>query len=81
MLRLLLVLMLCPAALGQPAPDTLAVDVLGAMRLALDGSPEVAIEQAGRDFAAARARQARAARYLTEFNVTTGHAVAPRPRP
>ena len=76
MLRLLALFFFAPAAFGQTT-DTLAVDVLGAMRLALDGSPEVAIEQAGQDFAAARARQARAARYLTEFNVTTGHAVAP----
>ncbi|MEM1041098.1 MAG: TolC family protein [Bacteroidota bacterium] len=76
MLRLLALLAaLAPAALAQP--DTLDVDVLGAMRLALDGSPEVEIERAGRDFAAARARQARAARFLTEFSLTTGHAVAP----
>lgn len=64
---------LVPLAAAQP--DTLSVD--DAIRLALDGSPEVAIEAAGRDFAAARRRQARAARFLTEFHVTTGHAVAP----
>ncbi len=82
MLRsLALFLALVPAALAQTAPgavpDTLIVDVRAAMRLALDGSPEVAIERAGRDFAAARASQARAARFLTEFNLTTGHAIAP----
>ncbi len=76
MLRLVaLLFVLTPHALAQP--DTLDVDVLGAMRLALDSSPEVEIEAAGRDFAAARARQARAARFLTEFNLTTGHAIAP----
>ncbi len=74
MLRLLAFLLaFAPAALAQA--DTL--DALSAMRLALDGSPEVRIEEAGRDFAAARARQARAARFLTEFTLTTGHAVAP----
>ena len=75
--RLAFLLALAPAAFAQPAPDTLVVDVTEAMRMALDGSPEVAIERAGRDFAAARASQARAARFLTEFNVTTGHAIAP----
>lgn len=78
MLRLLTLLALAPlVATAQPVPDTLVLDVEEAMRRALDGSPEVAIEAAGRDFAAARMRQARAARYLTEFHVTTGHAVAP----
>jgi outer membrane protein len=73
---LLAVLLAAPAA-AQPGADTLRLDVTSAVRLALDGSPEVAIEQAGVDFAAARARQARAARYLTTFNLTTAHAVAP----
>jgi outer membrane protein TolC len=73
----LALLTLGSSARAQPAPDTLVVDVASAMRLALDGSPEVAIEAAGQSFAAARWRQARAARFLTEFNVTTGHAVAP----
>ena len=77
LVRLAFLLALAPAALGQPAPDTLVVDAVEAMRLALDGSPEVAIERTGRDFAAARASQARAARFLTEFTLTTGHAVAP----
>ena len=72
-----LLLLLPLAAAAQPAPDTLEVDALGAMRAALDGSPEVAIEAATERFAAARARQARAARFLTEFTATTGHAVAP----
>ncbi len=68
-----------PATVAQPAPpaDTLVLDVAEAIRLALDGSPEVAIERAGVDFATARARRARAARFLTEFTLTTGHAIAP----
>ena len=65
-----------PAA-AQPAPDSLAVDLAGAITRALDGSPEVGIDASGRDFAAARLRQARAARYATEFTATSGHAVAP----
>ena len=78
MLRLLVLFALAPlAAPAQPVPDTLVLDVQEAMRRALDGSPEVAIEAAGRDFAAARMRRANAARYLTEFHLTTGHAVAP----
>lgn len=77
MLRTLLLVLLAPLAAAQPAPDTLRVDAASAMRLALDGSPEVAIEASGRAFAAARARQARAARFFTEFTLTTGHALAP----
>ncbi len=73
--RLALLLALAPVAVAQP--DTLDLDVGAAMRLALDGSPEVGTERAGRRFAEARARQARAARFLTEFTLTTGHAVAP----
>ena len=65
------------SAPAQPPPDTLAVDLAGAIGRALDGSPEVGIEAAGRDFAAARLRQARAARFATEFTATSGHAVAP----
>ena len=77
MLRTLLLFLLALPTAAQPAPDTLRVDAASAMRLALDGSPEVAIEATGRAFAAARARQARAARFLTEFTLTTGHAIAP----
>ena len=73
-LHLSLLVALTPVA-AAAQPDTLALDE--AIRLALDGSPEVAIEAAGREFAAARRRQARAARFLTEFHLTTGHAVAP----
>ena len=69
-------LLAAPAAAQQP-PDTLSVDLAGAIGRALDGSPEVGIDVAGRDFAAARYRQARAARFATEFTATSGHAVAP----
>jgi outer membrane protein len=72
---LALALLALPAA-AQPA-DTLRLDAAEALRLALADSPEVAIEQAGVAFARARARQARAARYLTTFGFTTGHALAP----
>ena len=66
---------LCAPA--QSPSDTVAVDLANAIGRALDGSPEVGIEAAGRDFAAARLRQARAARFATEFTATSGHAVAP----
>lgn len=69
-------LLLAPAALAQPA-DTLRLGVAEAMRRALEASPEVAIEEAGVAFAEARARQAQAARFLTEARITTGHALAP----
>jgi outer membrane protein len=72
---LALLLLAAPVA-AQPA-DTLRLDPAEALRLALADSPEVAIEQAGVAFARARARQARAARYLTTFGFTTGHALAP----
>lgn len=76
LLRLAAALLLTPAALAQPA-DTLRLDVVEAMRLALAESPEVAIEEAGVAFAAARAQQASAARFFTEARITTGHALAP----
>jgi outer membrane protein TolC len=76
--------LVCVAAfvLASPFPsiqaqDTLSVDLAGAIGRALDGSPEVGIETAGRDYAAARLQQARAARFATEFTATSGHAVAP----
>lgn len=62
-------------ALGQP--DTLRVRLDSAVRSALDESPQVAAVAARRDYAAARARLARASRYLTEFSLTSAHAPAP----
>ena len=72
----LLASFLVPVASAQTG-DTLSVTLREAITRALDDSPEVAIEQAGQDFAQARARFARANRFLTQFQVTTGHAVAP----
>lgn len=74
---LLLAAPLAVPVAAQPVPDTLHLDIGEALRLALDGSPEVAIDEAGVDFARARARQARAARFLTTFQATTAHAIAP----
>lgn len=76
-LALLAVALLAAPVLAQPA-DTLRLDLTDALRFALDGSPEVAIEEAGVAFAEARAAQAHASRYLTVFQITTGHAYAPR---
>lgn len=45
--------------------------------MALAESPEVAIDAAGVAFSEARASQARAARFLTIANLTTGHSMAP----
>jgi len=79
MLRPLALALLTAAApaLAQAPADTLRLDVAEALRLALDGSPEVGIEEAGLAFAEARARQARAARFATTFQATTAHALAP----
>lgn len=48
-----------------------------AINRALDVSPEVGQVAAQRDFAAARYRFARANRFLTKFEATSAHAVAP----
>ncbi|MEM8560233.1 MAG: TolC family protein, partial [Bacteroidota bacterium] len=66
-----------PGVVHAQARDTLVLDLEEALSRALDGSPEVAIEMAGQDFAEARASEARAARFATEFTLTTGHAIAP----
>lgn len=59
------------------AQDTLTVSLAEAVTHALRVSPEVDQRQAQRHFAEARSDQALASRYLTEFNLTTAHAVAP----
>lgn len=77
---LLTVLLLAPLPTHPPeAPrtDTLRVDLTEAVRMALAGSPEVAVEEAGVRFAEARLAQARAARLLPTAQLTTGHALAP----
>ena len=80
-LRLLLILcLLLPAPrllLGQELSDTLRVDVMTAIRLALEVSPEVDAVAADLDYARARTSLARASRFATEFNLQTAHAVAP----
>ncbi|NNE36333.1 MAG: TolC family protein [Rhodothermales bacterium] len=63
-------------ATGQSV-DTLRVSVQGAIEMALEVSPEVAERSAKTEFASARAAQARATRFLSEFSLTTAHAAAP----
>ena len=58
-------------------PETLYVDLNSAIIKAVEASPEVGIVAADRDFAAARLGLARASRFLTEFNATTAHSLAP----
>lgn len=82
MRRLLFCLLIAVApwpaeAEAQTPADTIRVDLQGAIRMALADSPEVAIEEAGVDFARARLQQALAARYATSFTLTTAHALAP----
>jgi outer membrane protein TolC len=61
----------------EKAADTFYVGLTGAIRRALDVSPEVANASASRDFADARWDQARASRFLPEFQVSTAHSLAP----
>ena len=75
-LLILLTAMAAPLA-AQPAPDTVVVTLEEAVRRALAVSPDLDQARAERDFAEARSRLARASRFLTEFDATTGHAVAP----
>lgn len=85
--RLLFLLGLLLAAnpvAGQALPDTVAMGLEAVITRALEISPDLEEARAKRDFAAARSRLARASRFLTEFNATTAHAVAPgleRPNP
>jgi outer membrane protein TolC len=68
-----------PASNPAPdvAPDTVRVDVGGAIAKALEASPEVGIRQAQRQRAAARSEEARASRFLTDVSLTTAHSFAP----
>lgn len=79
MIRLLTVLslLLLPLHAQSQQLDTVRVDLERAVQRALEASPEVEVEAAQRAFAEARHDQAQASRFLTEFTVTTGHAVAP----
>ncbi len=82
-LALVLGLLLAAApALAQPAPpdaprDTVRLSLRQAIARSLEASPEVGQSEAQRSFAEARYGEARASRFLTEFNLTTAHAVAP----
>ncbi len=76
-LFLLAVLAFPANAFGQSSTDTVRVSVEQAVRIALEASPEVAERSAQTDYAAARADQARATRFLSEFNITTAHSAAP----
>lgn len=62
---------------AQPVTDTLVLDLSETVRRALEVSPEVGVREAQRAYDKARLAEARASRYLTEFNLTTGHSVAP----
>jgi hypothetical protein len=65
-----------PRAGAQPA-DTLRFSLAEAVTRALDVSPEVAEVDAQRQFSVARYDFARANRFLTEFRLTTAHAIVP----
>lgn len=57
--------------------ETLYVELNSAIIKAVEASPEVGMVAADRDFAAARLGLAKASRFLTEFNATTAHSLAP----
>ena len=62
---------------SQVRTDTVWVGLEEAVQHALRVSPEVGQMDAQRDFAEARHGLARASRFLTEFDLETGHSVAP----
>ncbi len=57
--------------------DTLRLTLLQAMERALEVSPDLRAVEARRDFAEARYDQARASRFLTQFQLQTAHAAGP----
>lgn len=65
------------AAHAQEARDTAFFDLRGAIARSLEASPEVGQREAQRQFAEARRAEARASRFLTDFNATTAHSIAP----
>ena len=84
--RLILLVVACALHFGlapvhaQPAPsisDTVRINLSSTITKAVEVSPEVGIVAADRSFAAARLGLARASRFLTEFNATTAHSLAP----
>lgn len=58
-------------------PDTVRVTLQSVLERALTVSPDLGEVRAGQAYAEARSRLARSSRFLTEFNATTAHAVAP----
>ncbi|NND70907.1 MAG: TolC family protein [Rhodothermales bacterium] len=81
MLRLCSIICLLLVWTGyQPAlsqRDSVAVDLVKAIRTAIEVSPEIGAGTAKYDYASARLGLARSSRYLTEFNLTTAHAPVP----
>lgn len=71
------VVLLSPALVQAQVPDTVALTLESTITRALEVSPDVEEQRAGVAFAQARSRFARAHRFLTEFNATSAHAVAP----
>lgn len=66
-----------PVSAQEAIRDTVIVNLGEAIVQALEVSPEVATNIAQREFAEARRQEARASRFLTDFQATTAHAVAP----
>ena len=66
-----------PVSAVAQAPDTLHIRLDTAIWRALDVSPEIGVTASKVDFAQARAQQARASRFATEFSLQTAHAAAP----
>ncbi len=67
----------CVQDASSQASDSLFLNLNTAITTAIDVSPEIGAENAGKEFAVARLGLARASRYLTEFSVTTAHAPVP----
>lgn len=74
---LLLAPFVYPATAQFASGDTVTVGVEAAITRAVEVSPDIGEVRAGRDFAAARSRFARANRVLSRFEAETAHAIAP----
>ncbi len=62
---------------AQTAADTTTLTLSGAVYRALEVSPDIHQREAERSYAEAREDFGRSNRYLTDFNLTTGHSVVP----
>ena len=58
-------------------PDTVSVSLNSAIARAMEASPEIGQVQAQRQFAEARWQLARASRFMSSFELRTGHSAAP----